>query len=53
MSIVMEQLKCPRCKYPLVKKIRIVVCQNCKLIVHEADIYIPDFFGKAVYIGKI
>ena len=27
-------------------------CDNCSLIIHEDDMYIPNLYGKALYIGK-
>jgi len=50
---IMKNSKCPRCSYPFTKKVNIYMCDNCKIFVHDMDIFMPDYYGKAVYIGKL
>lgn len=45
----MENKKCPRCSYPLEKVKDILLCKNCKLFIHERDIFFPNEKRKAVF----
>lgn len=50
---MMKNTKCPRCSYPFSKKLKIYMCNNCNMVVHEMDLFMPDYYGKAVYLGKL
>lgn len=42
--------KCPQCAYPLVRQKNLLVCKNCKLFIHDGDMFLPNF--GAIVKGK-
>jgi len=39
--------KCPQCGYVLELKKNLIVCKNCKLFIHDGDMFLPNI-GKRV-----
>lgn len=45
--------KCPQCGYILERNKNLIVCKNCKIFIHDGDMFMPNLHGVARVKKKV